>query len=81
MQVPVSLTTGEGLCAAAHGEFCGLLEPEPLFMERHELAVAHSISQNTNCVTMMQIMNSNPTAIRVLKGEMVGKFHSVDKSK
>ena len=50
-------------------------------MEQHELAVAHSISQNTNCVTMMQIMNSNPTAIRVLKGEMVGKFHSVDKSK
>ena len=81
MQVPVSLTTGEGLCAAAYEEFCGLWEPEPLFMERHELAVTHSISQNKNCVTMIQIMNLNATAITVLKGEMVGKFHSVDVSK
>ncbi|KAL5516978.1 hypothetical protein EMCRGX_G002438 [Ephydatia muelleri] len=79
--VPVSLTTGEGLCAAAYEEFCGLWEPEPLFMERHELAVTHSISQNKNCVTMIQIMNLNATAITVLKGEMVGKFHSVDVSK
>ena len=72
---------GEGLCAVAREEFCGLLEPEPLFMERHGLAVAHSISRNKNCVTMIQIMNPNPTAIRVLKGEKVGKFHSVDESK
>ena len=81
MQVPVSLTLGEGLCAVAREEFCGLLEPEPLFMERHGLAVAHSISRNKNGVTMIQIMNPNPTAIRVLKGEKVGKFHSVDESK
>ena len=76
MQVPVSLTLGEGLCAAAREEFCGLLEL--LFMERHGLAVAHSISRNKNGVTMIQIMNPNPTAIRDLKGEKVGKFHSVD---
>eukprot|EP00731_Ephydatia_muelleri_P008580 Em0004g918a len=69
MQVPVSLTLGEGLCAVAREEFCGLLEPEPLFMERHGLAVAHSISRNKNGITMIQIMNPNPTAIRVLKGE------------
>eukprot|EP00731_Ephydatia_muelleri_P025294 Em0017g377a len=81
MQVPVSLTLGEGLCAVAREEFCGLLEPEPLFMERHGLAVAHSISRNKNGVTMIQLMNPNPTAIRVLKGEKVGKFHSVDESK
>eukprot|EP00731_Ephydatia_muelleri_P036715 Em0310g4a len=81
MQVPVSLTLGEGLCAVAREEFCGLLEPEPLFMERHGLAVAHSISRNKNGVTMIQIMNPNPTAIRFLKGEKVGKFHSVDESK
>eukprot|EP00731_Ephydatia_muelleri_P008911 Em0004g1249a len=81
MQVPVSLTLGEGLCAVAREEFCGLLEPEPLFMERHGLAVAHSISRNKNGVTIIQIMNPNPTAIRVLKGEKVGKFHSVDESK
>eukprot|EP00731_Ephydatia_muelleri_P031379 Em0022g893a len=81
MQVPVSLTLGEGLCAVAREEFCGLLEPEPLFMERHGLAVAHSISRNKNGVTMIQLMNPNPTAIRVLKGEKVKKFHSVDESK
>ena len=57
MQVPVSLTLGEGLCAVAREEFCGLLEPEPLFMERHGLAVAHSISRNKNGVTIIQIMN------------------------
>ena len=50
-------------------------------MERHGLAVAHWISRNKNGVTMIQIMNPNPTAIRVLKGEKVGKFHSVDESK
>ena len=43
MQVPVSLTIGEWLCAAAREELCGLLEPEPLFMERHGLAVSLEI--------------------------------------
>ena len=41
-QVPVSLTTDVGLSAAL--ELFGLLEPESLFMERHGLAVAHSLS-------------------------------------
>ena len=72
MQVPVSL----GLSCAL--EFCGLLEPESLFMERHGLAVAHSLSCNKNGVTMIQIMNPNPTPITVHKGEKVGKLHLVD---
>ena len=40
-------------------------------MERRRLAVAHSISRNKKCVTMAQVMNPNPTAVKIHKGEKV----------
>ncbi|KAL5488807.1 hypothetical protein EMCRGX_G017808 [Ephydatia muelleri] len=58
--------------------FCELLEPESQFMECRRLAVAHSISRNKKGVTMAQVMNPNPTAVKIHKGEKVGKFQVVD---
>ncbi|KAL5481592.1 hypothetical protein EMCRGX_G021785 [Ephydatia muelleri] len=77
MLIPVRLTRHKNIPDAVDG-FCGLLEPESQFMERHRLAVAHSISRNKKGVTMAQAMNPNPTAVKIHKGEKVGKLQIVD---
>ena len=47
-------------------------------MKRCRLAVAHSMSQSKKGVTMAQVMNPNPTAVKIHKGEKVGEFQVVD---
>ena len=40
--------------------------------------MTHSISRNKTGVTIAQVMNPNPTAVKIHKGKKVGKFQIVD---
>ena len=52
----------------------GLLEPESSFMERHRLAVAHSVAVSREGVIPVQVLNPLNSSIMLRKGEKMGKF-------
>ena len=55
----------------------GLLEPEPSFMERHGLAVAHSVAVSREGMIPVQVLNPSNSSIMLRKGEKMGKFVSL----
>ena len=53
----------------------GILEPQPNFMERHGLAVAHSVvAINRDGAIPVQMLNPGNSSITLHKGEKLGRF-------
>ena len=70
MLIPVRLTRHKNISDAGDG-FCGTALTG---VQRRRLAVAHSISRNKTGVTMAQVMNPNPTAVKIHKGKRLENF-------
>eukprot|EP00731_Ephydatia_muelleri_P037077 Em0391g6a len=52
----------------------GILEPQPNFMERHGLAVAHSMAINRDGAIPVQMLNPGNSSIALHNGEKLGRF-------
>ena len=55
----------------------GMVEPEPKFVDRHGLYVAHSLSMNRNGFITVQVLNPTFAPIVVHKSEKLGIFQPV----
>ena len=55
----------------------GMVEPEPEFVDRHGLYVAHSLSMNRNGFITVQVLNPTFAPIVVHKSEKLGIFQPV----
>ncbi|KAL5489380.1 hypothetical protein EMCRGX_G018469 [Ephydatia muelleri] len=76
-----SMSAGGELVATlmVDGKMCrnsnvGILEPQPNFMERHGLAVAHSVAINRDGAIPVQMLNPGNSSITLHKGEKLGRF-------
>jgi hypothetical protein len=58
-------------------ECIGMVEPEPKFIHRHGLYVAHSLSINRNGFIVVQVLNPTLAPIVVHKSEKLGLFQPV----
>ena len=74
MRLMVSLVVNGQRC---EDDIPGLLEPEPSFMERHGLAVAHSVAVSREGMIPVQVLNPSNSSIMLRKGEKLGKFVSL----
>eukprot|EP00731_Ephydatia_muelleri_P005099 Em0002g1275a len=70
-QLVATLMVGGKMCRNSNVE---ILEPQPNFMERHGLAVAHSVAINRDGAIPVQMLNPGNSSITLHKDEKLGRF-------
>ena len=74
-QLVVTLMVDGKMCRNSN---VGVLEPQPNLMERHSLAVAHSVAINRDGAIPVQMLNPGNSSITLQKGEKLGRFVPLD---
>ena len=70
-QLVVTLMVDGRMCRNGNA---GVLEPQPNFMERQGLTVAHSVAINGDGAISVQMLNPGSSSITLHKGEKLGRF-------